>query len=129
MTNEIFQKWLNLVKMEKSGHLSPFLTVLGRVFGALRYFRPFWPKFKNRKFPKWLFLAIFAVSANFWPFWQNRIFCRSQFLAIYWLFSSFHPNFGTFWPKFKIKNCKNGYFWQFLAIFVVKRYFGPLLAK
>ena len=92
---------MNLVKMEKSGHLSPFLTVLGRVFGALRYSRPFWPKFKNRKFPKWLFLAIFAVSRHFGPFLAKFFFAFSKtpILAIFEQFEN-------------CKKAKSGHFGQ-----------------
>ena len=125
------------------GHFSPFLAILGMVLvkicqkncknfskfffskskqssflAILALFRPFWPKFKNQKFQKWIFwrfLAIFAVWGYFWPFFRKiEFFVKVNFwpflaiFAVSRLFWHIFGNFGLYSPL----NAIFGHIWQ-----------------
>ena len=90
-----------LVKIQKNfffkiGHFWPFSAV----FGVLRYFRPFWPKLKNKKISK---MAIFGYFRRFTPFW-------AIFGQIFFCFFK-NSNFGHFWAVWKLQKSKIRPFW------------------
>ena len=129
------------------GHFSPFLAILGMVLvkicqkncknfskfffskskqssflAILALFRPFsaiLAKIQKSKISKMAILAFFGYFRRLGLFLaifsQNRIFCKSQFLAIFGYFR----RFALILTHFR----------QFWAIFAVKRYFRPYLAK